>query len=119
MAVFHSAELAAADGGDRNGHCHRCGHGKRRHHLLKGDLRGIEKAIRLSRANDEQHPLEPLLRIHLQLAGRADRCQDSLRLLRHPAQPDNRRRIDESEFSLDDRQCVTAALTATLSRYRI
>ena len=34
--------------------------------LVKGDLRGIVRARRLSAADDAQHPPEPLLRLHLQ-----------------------------------------------------
>ena len=42
--------LAQAAGRHRHGHRDRRGHGERRRHLVKGDLRGILRARRLSRA---------------------------------------------------------------------
>ena len=41
--------------------------------LVKGDLRGIVRARRLSAAHRAEHPPEPLLRVRLQRARRPDR----------------------------------------------
>jgi Cu+-exporting ATPase len=38
--------------------------------LVKGDLRGIARARRLSQGHDAEHPPEPLLRVRLQRARR-------------------------------------------------
>ena len=46
--------------------------------LLKGDLRGIVRARRLSRADHAQHPAEPVLRLRLQRRRRADRGRRAL-----------------------------------------
>jgi Cu+-exporting ATPase len=43
--------------------------------LVKGDLRSIEKAIRLSRAMMRQHPPESFLRFYLQRARHSNRCR--------------------------------------------
>ncbi len=48
--------------------------------LVKGDLRGIVRARRLSRATMPQHPPEPLLRLRLQRPRRADRGGRALSL---------------------------------------
>ena len=53
--------------------------------LVKGDLRGIVRARRLSPRDDAQHPAEPVLRLRLQRARRADRGRRALPGLRHPA----------------------------------
>ena len=50
--------------------------------LVKGDLRGIVRARRLSPRDDAQHPPEPLLRLRLQRARRADRRRRALSRLR-------------------------------------
>ena len=55
--------------------------------LVKGDLRGIVRARRLSEARHAQHPAEPVLRLRLQRAGRADRGRGALSRVRDPAQP--------------------------------
>ena len=55
--------------------------------LVKGDLRGIVRARRLSRATMREHPAEPLLRLRLQRARRAHRGGRALPLLRHAAEP--------------------------------
>ena len=55
--------------------------------LVKGDLRGIVKARKLSPRDDAQHPPEPVLRVRLQRARRADRRGRALsrvRLLLNP-----------------------------------
>ena len=46
--------------------------------LLKGDLRGIVRARRLSPRDDAQHPAEPVLRLRLQRRRRADRGRRAL-----------------------------------------
>ena len=53
--------------------------------LVKGDLRGIVRARRLSPGHDAQHPAEPVLRLRLQRAGRAGGGRRALPVLRAPA----------------------------------
>ncbi len=62
--------------------------------LVKGDLRGIAKARRLSR-DDEKHPPESLLRVHLQRARYTDRRRRALPSVRPSPQPNDRKRDDE------------------------
>ena len=72
--------------------------------LVKGDLRGIVRARRLSPRHHAQHPPEPVLRLRLQRPRRADRRGRALSVLRHPAQPDDRQRGDEPQLGLRHRQ---------------
>ena len=56
--------------------------------LVKGDLRGIVRARRLSRATLEEHPPEPVSRLRLQHARRADRRRRAVSVRRPADQPD-------------------------------
>ena len=58
--------------------------------LVKGDLRGIVRARLAQPRDDAQHPAEPVLRLRLQRARRADRGRRALSVLRPAAQPDDR-----------------------------
>ncbi len=77
--------------------------------LVKGDLRGIVRARRLERSDDAQHPPEPLLRLHLQRPRRPHRGRRAVSALRPASQPDDRRRGDELQLRLGDRQRAAAA----------
>ena len=77
--------------------------------LVKGDLRGIVRARRLSRATMREHPAEPVLRLRLQRARRADRRRCALSVLRPAAEPDDRGGGDELQLGLGDRQRAAAA----------
>ena len=59
--------------------------------LVKGDLRGIVAGAHAQPRDDAQHPAEPVLRLRLQRARRAGRRRRAVSVLRHPAQPDDRR----------------------------
>ena len=72
--------------------------------LVKGDLRGIVRARRLSRADDREHQAEPLLRLRLQQRGRADRGRRPLPGLRPAPQPHDRGRGDELQLGVGRRQ---------------
>ncbi len=74
--------------------------------LIKGDLQGIVKAIKLSRASRPQHQPEPGLCFRLQHAGHPDRRRRPLSLLRHPAQPHARCCRNEFQFIVGCWQCV-------------
>ena len=62
--------------------------------LLKGDLAGHRDGAASFACDDEQHPAEPLLRLHLQRRRRADRRGRSLSGLRNLAVADYRRSRD-------------------------
>ena len=74
--------------------------------LLKGDLRGIEKAIRLKPRDDAEHSAEFIFRVRLQLARHSNCRRRALSLFRISAQPDHCRRGHESELRLCHRQCT-------------
>ena len=76
--------------------------------LVKGDLRGIAKAIRLSRATMRNIRRKPALRLPLQRAGYSFGSRRALSILRHTSQPDHCWRRDEPEFRLGHRQCAAA-----------
>ena len=63
--------------------------------LVKGELGGLIRARRLSRATVRQHPPEPVLRLRLQRAGRAAGGGRAVSGVRHPAVADDRGRGDE------------------------
>ena len=63
--------------------------------LVKGDLRGIVRARRLSRATMSNIKQNLFFAFHLQPARRADRGRRALSVLRAAAEPDDRRRRDE------------------------
>ena len=76
--------------------------------LVKGDLRGIVRARRLSATDDEEHQAEPVLRVHLQRPRRADRRRDPVSVLWAPLESDGGGRGDELQLGLGDRQCAPA-----------
>ena len=76
--------------------------------LVKGDLRGIVRARRLSQGDDAQHPAEPVLRLRLQRAGRADRRRRAVSRVRAAAQPDDRQRGHDLQLGVGHRQCAAA-----------
>ena len=84
--------------------------------LVKGDLRGILRARRLSFAgaavepsDHDQHPTEFILRIYLQFSWRTSRSGSSVPGLRDFAQPDHRQRSYEPELGVRHRQRPEAA----------
>ena len=77
--------------------------------LVKGDLQGLVRARRLSRRDDAQHPPEPLLRLHLQRRGRADRSRRALSRFRPPAVANHRRGGDVVVVGQRHQQCTEAA----------
>ena len=76
--------------------------------LVKGDLRGIARARRLSRATLSEHPAEPLLRVRLQRARGAAGGGRPLSDLRPPPEPDGRERRHDGQLGLGDRQRAAA-----------
>jgi len=77
--------------------------------LVKGDLRGILKARRLSRATMTKHPTESLFRPDLQRLGGAHRRGRSLPLSGNAAEPHDRRRGHEFQLRLGHRQRFAVA----------
>ena len=74
--------------------------------LLKGDLTGHRAGAASVAGDDAQHPPEPVLRLRLQRARRADRGRRALSGLRHPALADHRRRRDGALVGQRHRQCA-------------
>ena len=78
--------------------------------LVKGDLRGIVRARRLSRAHDAQHPAES---VSSRLSTTRSACRIAAGVLypvvRAAAQPHDRQRRDELQFGLGDRERAAAA----------
>ena len=72
--------------------------------LVKGDLRGIVRARRLSRATMRNIRENLIWAFVYNVARRADRRGRALSVLRHPAQPDDRQRGDEPQLGLRHRQ---------------
>jgi Cu+-exporting ATPase len=71
--------------------------------LVKGDLRGIVRAIRLSRAT-LKNIKQSLLRFRLQRAWRSDSSGRSLSVLRSAVESDDRSSRDERQFRFCHRQ---------------
>ena len=93
----------------RDGHRHRRRDGERRRHAGQGrPARHRARAAAVAR-DDAQHPPEPVLRLRLQRARRADRGGRALPVLRHPAVADDRRRRDGAVVGERDRQRAPAA----------
>jgi hypothetical protein len=82
--------------------------------LVKGDLRGIAKAIRLSRAT-MRNIRENLFFAFLYNALGTDSGGGALSVLRLAAQPDHCRRRNEPEFRLGHSQRLTASEDETMS----
>ncbi len=82
--------------------------------LVKGDLSGIVRARDAQSRHNAQHQTEPLLRFRLQLARRSDRCRCVVSVLRPPAEPHDRRRRNELQFRIRDRQRFAPAERADL-----
>ena len=72
--------------------------------LVKGDLRGIVRARRAQSRDDAEHQAEPVLRVRLQRARRADRGRRALSVLRSALESDDRRGRDEFQFGVGDRE---------------
>ena len=82
--------------------------------LVKGDLRGIVRAVRLSPRHHAQHPPEPVLRLHLQRARHPHCGGRAVPVLRPAALAHHRGSGDELQFGVGDHQCVAAAPRETL-----
>jgi Cu+-exporting ATPase len=76
--------------------------------LVKGDLRGIAKAIGAEPKRDAQHPAKPFLRLHLQRARRANSGGAALSFLRSFAQPDYCECRDELQLGVGGWKCIKA-----------
>ena len=76
--------------------------------VVKGDLRGIAKAIRLSRATMGTSG-RTCFRVPLQRAGYSRGGGGALSVFRLAAQPDHCRRRDEPEFRLGHQHRLAAA----------
>src|SRR6185437_35675 len=99
----------------RHGDRRRRGDGERRHHPPQGRFAGHRAGATSVARDDEQHPPEPLLRLRLQRARRADRGGRPLPMVRAAAQSDDRQRCHEPELRHRDRQRAPAALRRALS----
>ena len=86
--------------------------------LVKGDLRGIVRARRLSRATMAQHPAEPVLCVRLQRARRARGGGCAVPVPGPAAQPDDRECRHDLQFRLGHRQCASLEtdLPVTMAR---
>ncbi len=76
--------------------------------LVKGDLRGIVRAVRLSRATMKQHPAELVLRLHLQRARHPGCGGRAVPGFWFVAFADHRRRRDEFQLGVGDYECAAA-----------
>ena len=74
--------------------------------LVKGDLRGIVRAIRLSRGNEE-HQTESFLCLSLQRRGNTRLCRSSISVFWNPAQPDDCRGGNEFQLGVSYRKLAT------------
>ena len=79
--------------------------------LVKGDLRGIAKAIRLSRAMMRNIRQNLFFAFIYNAARHPHRRGRALSVFRPAAQPDHRRRRDEPQFRLRHRQRAAAWMT--------
>ena len=88
----------------RHGHRRRRGHGERRADAAqrRSPRRGARRQARAR--HHAQHQAEPVLRLCLQRARRADRRGRALSRFRHPAVADHRRRRHELLFGVGGRQ---------------
>ena len=96
--------LAAGRRGHRDGDRHRRGDRERRRHAGQGRPARHRARARAEPRDDAQHPAEPLLRVRLQRARRAAGGRRALPVDRLAAVADDRRRGDEPELGLGDRQ---------------
>ena len=87
--------------------------------LVKGDLPRHRARPQTQPGHDAQHPPESVLRLHLQLARRPDRRRRALSVLRHSAQPHDRRCRHELQFRLGNHQCAAPALGKALNSRRM
>ena len=86
--------------------------------LVKGDLRGIVRARRLSRATMRNIRQNLFFAFVYNVARRADRGGRAVSLVRTAAQPDDRQRGDELQLGLGHRQCASVeAGIAVNARY--
>ena len=86
--------------------------------LLKGDLRGIEKAIRLSRAMMRNIRQNLFFAFIYNAARHPHRRRRALSVLRPAAQPDDRGRRDEPQLRLGDRQRAALAASCAPARHQ-
>ena len=82
--------------------------------LVKGDLRGIAKARRLSRATMQQHPAESFLCVHLQRARYPDRGRRALSVLRRASESSDRQRRHDFQLRVGDQQRTAIEPVGTL-----
>ena len=84
--------------------------------LVKGDLRGIARAVRLSQAHDAQHSPESRVRVRLQRARRADRSRRAVSGVRLAAVARDREPRDELVVGVGHRQRAAVARREALRR---
>ena len=100
----------------RHGHGRRRRHGERRHHPGQGRPDRPRARAPPVRGDHAQHQAEPVLRLRLQRARRADRGRRAVPVHRPAAQPDHRGGRDEPVVGLGDRQRAQAARRAPVRR---
>ena len=115
---WHQRRPGARPGRRRHRHGHRggCRHGERRHHPGQGRPPGPRARAPPVRGDHAQHQAEPVLRLRLQRARRADRGGRPVPVHRAAAQPDHRRGRHEPVLGVGDRQRAAAAHGAALMR---
>ena len=77
--------------------------------LVKGDLRGIAKARRLSRATMRNIRQNLFFAFVYNVLGRAYRCGRSISVLRYSLEPDHRQRRDDVQLCFSDCECAQIA----------
>ncbi len=87
--------------------------------LMRGDMRGIAKARRLSQRTDAQHSPESLFRVRLQQPGRAHCRGRVVSVVRLAAVTDHRGRSHDIQLRLGDRQCPAPATGQALKAHAI
>ena len=84
--------------------------------LVKGDLRGIVRARRLSLRDDEEHPAEPVLRVCLQRAWRAGGRGCAVSGVRGAPESDDRERGNDVQLGVGHRQRASLAPGRAVTR---
>ncbi len=101
----------------RHGDGDRCRHGERRRDPGQGRPAWHRARPAPEPRGDAQHPPEPVLRLRLQRARRADRGGGALPGVRPVALPDDRRGGDELQLRLGDRQRTSPTICGCLTNW--
>jgi P-type Cu+ transporter len=102
--------------GDRDGHGGGCGDRERRDHAARRRPARAGAGGAAEPGDDAEHPAEPVLCVHLQRGGCADRGGCAVPGAGDAAEPHDRRGGDELQFGVGDRECVAASAVLGVMR---